>query len=326
MDKDTLLKELANKIASGEISREEVSAQFGLQTSKAGKHSTKDSHRHYFSLINILYALGGVILLAGIIVLFSQIWLLIGSSGRIAVTLGLGIILSLSGLMISKVNKYLEFIFQFIAGLLIPIGAMVSLFELGGDLQTVLSWQGVFTFSLVFIYYLILYQINPNSLLAFFSIQNGSFLFYITTFTIAKDDLTINLYVYTIMTMSIAYYLLAQAFNRKWHKFVINYLYLISAVGFLGAAFSRIGDIVWQIAYVFIILGFFYLAVLAKNKIILWTSAVFSFAYLIYITREYFSGLIGWPLALLILGFLLLTIGYLSAKISQKYIKNKTAS
>jgi uncharacterized integral membrane protein len=61
-------------------------------------------------------------------------------------------------------------------------------------------------------------------------------------------------------------------------------------------------------------------AVLLQSRAILTIGTLFLLIHTTFITGKYFAHTIGWPIALILLGFLFIGLGYWSVSISRKYI------
>jgi len=317
MDKETLLQELSTKIRDGEISHKEIMSQFNDE-----KSIKKLLH---FSVTKMLYALGAVIVVVGIIIFIAQIWDDIGSFSRISITLGLGLLITAIGSILLKQkqeNNTIGMVFHFIGGLLIPGGAMVTLSELNVDMVSL--WPVAITFGVIFAFYLLLNTIHKHAILTFFAIANGTAFIYILVEAIIDGPFYKHedLYAYLTMIIGISYLSLAHAFRNGWNKKLIEILQFLGIGGFLGAAFSRVSDsTVWELLYFLIICGALFLSVYLKSRIILTISTLFLIIHVSYITNEYFADSIGWPISLVILGFIFIGLGYASITINKKYIK-----
>ncbi|TSC69580.1 MAG: hypothetical protein G01um101470_1033, partial [Parcubacteria group bacterium Gr01-1014_70] len=268
--------------------------------------------------------LGAAIAIIGIVIFVAQIWEDIGSAGRIAVTLGLGLLLAAIGstLLNQKPEDAIGSIFHFIGGMLIPGGAMVTLSELKVDFVSL--WPVTITFGVIFAFYVLLNAIHKHSILTFFAIANGTAFTYLLVEAMVEgpfyrhDDL----YAYLTMAIGASYLLLAHAFRDGWNKHLVGALYFFGITGFLGAAFSRVFDSgPWQMLYFLIVLGGLFLSVYTRSRSILVMSTLFLIAHVSYITEEYFADSLGWPISLVILGFVFIGLGYASVTINKKYIK-----
>jgi len=320
MNKEELLQELSTKISIGEISREEVASRLSVapvtqQRVVEGIHESAQ-----FSVTKMLYVLGAVIVIIGILFFVAQIWEDIGSFGRISVTLGMGLLFAAIGsvLLKEKPEENIGTIFHFIGGMLIPGGAMVTIFEL--SLTDV--WTITITFGVIFAFYLLLNAIHKNAVLTFFAIANGTAFIYLMVEAIV-DYVDEDLYAYLTMAIGVSYLLLAHSFRDGWNKGLIGALYFFGITGFLGAAFSQVFDSkLWQMFYFLIVLGGLYLSVYMKSRVILVMSTLFLIAHVSYITSGYFADSLGWPMMLIILGFVFIGLGYISVTINKKYMRS----
>ena len=327
MDKEELLQELSVKISTGEINREEIATRFSFApTTKTAVITENSKISTPFSVTKMLYVLGAAIVVIGIIIFVSQIWDDIGSFGRIAVTLGLGLLIAAIGSMLlkQKPEDNIGPIFHFIGGMLIPGGAVVTLSELSVDGD----WTIAITFAGIFAFYLFLNAIHRHAILTFFAIANGTATIYLILNAIIggpfKGFLGIkDIYQYTTMAIGASYLLLAHAFRGGWNKHLIGALYFLGITGFLGAAFSQVFDSVpWQMLYFIIVIGGLVLSVYMRSRSILVMSTLFLIAHVSYITGEYFADSLGWPISLVILGFVFIGLGYVSISVNKKYITN----
>jgi hypothetical protein len=326
MNKEELLQELSAKISTGEISREEIATRFSFapmtQTAVIQENSKISSP---FSVTKMLYVLGVAIVVIGIVIFVSQIWDDIASFGRITVTLGLGFLITAIGSMLlkSKPDENIGTVFHFIGGMLIPSGALVTLSELNIDFISL--WPVAFTFGIVFAFYLLLNSVHKNPILTFFAIANGTAFVYLLVEAIIDEPFYRHedLFAYLTMVIGVSYLLLAHAFRDSWNKKLSGVLYFFGGTGFLGAAFSQVFDSVpWQMFYFIIVIGGLALSVYMRSRSILVMSTLFLIAHVSYITSEYFADSLGWPISLVILGFVFIGLGYISVNINKKYIAN----
>jgi hypothetical protein len=324
MNKDELLQELVTKISTGEMNREEVMRSLNLPVPLTSEVSdVKPAHGHSFSVMQMLYGLGAVIVVVGIIIFVSQIWDDIGSFGRILVTLGLGLITTLNGSMLlrSKPDNTIGTIFHFIGGMLIPSGSMVTLNELSTGVDH--PWVVASTFGVIAVFYALLNTAHKTPLLTFFGLANGTVFIYLAVNAILGDSYYgyEDIYAYLTMLIGVNYLLLGYAFREGWNKQLVSVLHFFGATGFLGAAFSQVFDSgMWELFYFFLVIGGVVLSVFMKSRIILIISTLFLVVHVSYITGEYFADSLGWPVSLILLGFIFIGLGYVSVNLNKKYI------
>lgn len=325
MNKEELLQELSNKISVGEISKQELFERFDFVSKTKVDNQVEMKDPQHFSANKILYVLGAVVVIVGIFVFISQIWSDIGSFGRIFVTLGLGIILTFLGsvLLKKKPTDGIGGVFHTMGGVLIPGGSMVALSEFNIDFVS--AWPFAIVFGSIFAFYLLLNYVHKNAILTFFAILNGTTFVYLFAQSILGDSVYGygDWYAYLTMVIGISYILLGYSFRNSFNEKLIDVLYSLGIVMFLASSFSRVFDSeLWQMFYFVILIGCIFLSAYLKSRSILIFSTVFLIAHVSYITGKYFADSVGWPISLVILGFLFIGLGYMSVNISKKYIMN----
>lgn len=324
MNKEELLQELSTKISTGEISREEIATRFSVAPAAQPAAITENSKVSTpFSATKMLYVLGASIVVIGIVIFISQIWDDIGAFGRIAVTLGLGFVITAIGSMLLKVkpDDRIGTVFHIMGGALIPGGAVVTLSEL--NLNLLSTWPDTITFGAIFAFYLLLSFIHKNYILTFFAVANGTAFVYLLAEAAIDGPFYSHgdLYAHLTMVIGASYLLLTHAFRGSWNKGLGGILCFFGSAGFLGAAFSQVFDSVpWQMLFVIIVIGGIALSVSMKSRSILAMSTLFLIAHVSYITTEYFADSLGWPISLVILGFVFIGLGYISVSINKKYL------
>ncbi len=325
MNKEELLQELSIKINSGEISKDELLARVSLNTT-ATTPAPLSKHHSNFSVTKMLYTLGAAIVVIGIIIFFYQVWDKVGSFVRILITLGLGLIITAIGsyLLKTEPEKGLGSVFHGIGGLIIPGGALVTLSELNLLNNTV--WPVAITFCIIAVFYCLLNYVHKSVGLTFFTILHGTIFIYLFVAAITDGSTYYNMgdiYAYLTMAIGISYLFLAQAFRTGWNKNLVGILCLFGTLAFLIATFSRVFDSgLWQMFYFIILIGGFYLSIYMRSREILILSAMFLIIHLSFITGKYFADSLGWPISLVILGFIFIGLGFASISINRKYITN----
>lgn len=323
MDNTSLLQELRQKVLSGEISREDILRSLPAQLSEELKHSSDPPHSFFqLSVSKVLFVLGAVIVCIGLIVFTSQIWSDIGSFGRIAVTLGLGFIITALGAMLSrqKPETLLGPVFFAIGGVLIPGGAMVMLSEMSTGVVT--TWPVCITFGVLFAFYLLMNATHRSAVLTFFTIGNGTAFIYLLVESIIEPS-DGDIYAYLTMVVGMSYLLLARHFTKNWNKGLTGILFFVGTAGIFIAGFTQVTQHKpWHFLYFLLIIAGYYAAVFLRSRIVITIATIALLGHLSFITGEYFADSFGWPVALIILGFLFIGLGYGSIGISKKYIQH----
>lgn len=322
MDKQTLLRELFTKLQTGEITYQEVSHILNYNTPAEQHTKAPEKEKDRFSMVKILYVLGSVVIIAGIIILVSQMWKDIGTLGRIAVTFGMGMLMAIIGSLLMEQKKYIGGVFHFIGGALIPGGTFVILQELSTG--AVSHWIAAFSFLMIFFFYVLLYTYHRHPVLAFFAIANGTTFLYLLIGAIVDGSYYANdeIYMYLTMIIGACYLVLARGFRKIWNKHLIGILHLLGTIGFLGAGFSHVieDSTFWKIFYFLVVLGYLALSAYMKSRSMLALSTLFLIMHISFITGLHFANSFGWPISLVILGFIFIGLGYASISINKRYI------
>ncbi len=326
MNTQELLQELQAKVANGEVSRDEIVQMFGVSQNFTPNITPSGTEKdsHHFTVTKMLYALGVSVVVIGIFIFIAQIWDDISSFARILTTLGLGFLMALLGSMLikSKPESNLGTVFHLIGGALIPGGAIVALEELRLDTD----WSLAIIFTGIFAFYFFLNYAHKNTVLTFWAIVNGTVAVYLAANAMLGSVLGYSaleiLFQYLTMALGLSYLLLAYAFKGNSNAKLVGALNFFGITGLLGAAFIRVFDSgIWELFYFILLFGTLFVSVYLRSRIILIMSTLFLIAHVTYITSEYFADSLGWPVVLVLLGFLFIGLGYASITINNKYIK-----
>ena len=324
MNKQELLQELIQKVQMGEIRKEEVTLV--MEQDNTSSVQIKSSVLHNpVTITRLLYVIGAIIVTIGLVVFLSQIWKDIGPGGRVLVTLGLGMLMAFLGsvLLVNKPKHMIGSIFHALGGVLIPSGAMVLLSEI--DLNINSLWPIAIVFFAIFVFYLLLNLFHKRVILTFISVVMGTISAYLITASLTqglvRSVLYDDIFVYLTMILGISYLLFAYVFREGWNSRLVGMLQFFGSIAVLGSAFNRIFESgIWEFVYTLIIIGGFFFSVYIKSRTILVVTTAFLTAYISYITGRYFADSFGWPLTLIVLGFVFIGLGYMSVSISKKYI------
>ena len=332
LSNEQLLDEVNRRLQGGELERSELQA---LLDSIAGGHDESESSLNdpsdrntslragfpEFSLTRLLYVIGGLLVILGIIYFMSQLWVDMSSALRILITLGVGLVFAGVGslFLVQEPEKDLGNVFHVIGGCLIPGGALVTLDELVSNVST--TGPVALTVGLVFLFYLALVIYHRRVLVNLFAFANGTAFIYLLSDSLLPSA-GADYYAYLTMMIAVSYVLYGLAFSGGWNERLIPLLYFFGPLGFYGAAYSRIANTqLMELLYPFLAFGGLALSVVTlKSRIALTISTIAVISYVVYLTREYFADSIGWPVALIILGFIVIGLGYVSVNLNRRYL------
>lgn len=316
MNKDTLLANIREALQTGIVTRADIEMLWGGRTDIV-------KEKKGINISQVLYFIGGVVVFIGIIVLVATNWEVLNTFTKILVTLGSGIASYIAGALFNRYDSFKRIgaVFFALSMLLIPFGLAISFDEGGIDLTS--GVQATIALIMMCITGLSLWIFKKN-IFASFLIASGTWFYYSFATTILDNNQyfsEFNFYAYLTLFAGLSYALISYGISRgsnEQRKELCGGLYSIGLIAFLGAPLA-IGGF-WDLIYIGLVIAVAFLSVHMKNKIFLRLGALFLMAYIIKITGNYFTDSLGWPLALVIAGIVLMAVGYFAHHVSKKYI------
>ncbi len=311
MNKEDLLTAITESAAAKKITREEVLSAFNR-----GMGEIRQPERKSLSLITILYAIGGLIIFIGLVLFVHQQWGALNTLARILVTLGAGIASYITATLVSRTKNFtgVAFAFNLIFNVLTPLGIYITLHEYSYS-SNIVSYSDII-YAIMFIATTASIFITKQGLFRVFSIAFGSMLYFSATHSLLQGSAlnTAEMLEYRFLLLGFSYFLIGYACKEKF-RVLAAWLYSLGSLMFLGASFALGGykpnvHIIWEIGFVGICFGMMALSVFLKSRAVLVIGSLYLMGYILKLTAEYFSDVVGWPLALIASGFLLIGIGY----------------
>ena len=330
MNKEQLYKDIKNSIESNSVSPQELVEYVKSLGSAAPGVENKESKKN--SLIpKVLFSIGGLIALVGILVLLANNWDTIGFAGRWIVTMGLGVTFFVSAGIIAKKQEFdiLSQVFFVLSAFGLSIGSFVWIGETslsawkGYDILTLVASLNLGVFSIALYVYrksvlhiivTTFFTLLVNALVSRF-IENSGYDF----FTI-KDILA-----YVSMCMGVLYLVYAswiRSINMTTDSSPVYRFLIFSAFCsfFFGGLF--LGGF-WNVLYPLVAIGGVSLSVYLRSQIGLTVTGIAIAIYCIKISIQYFSDSIGFSLTLLLSGLCIIGLGYLTYALNKKYISKQ---
>lgn len=323
MNKTELLEEIRSSAREGSISRDEI-----LKAYKQGAgETTTYSGWTNWNLFDVLSFAGGFVVFLGIAILVEQHWAALHDPVKIGFTLGLGTASYLAGVLLihHRGSARAGRTFFLVSALLLPVGLIV-IFHLAGwrvDTPPVATLiTGILT--LVYVATFVLYR--RTMFLVFTVLFATGLYFSITEWMIGEHPLFEgdDLLLYQYLTSGLSYLFIGYAYCRRRGNFA-GFLYGLGSFFVLGSALGLGGwppdqNLFWEIIYPALILAILFLSIWLDSKSFLVFGTLFLMAYIVKITAEYFTGTMGWPLALVLAGFFLIGVGYLAIWIHNRWM------
>jgi hypothetical protein len=292
----------------------------------AAVEAAPKSAKHGISMIQVLYSVGAVIILAGVGILVGQHWDEIGFGGRLFVSLGISFIAYVIGIFLGRdrTKSLLSQVMFIVATALAPLGIYVILQQQGIVFDAMTQFYAAIALLIVFSAAQAIVRNNINVIIivlqatwAYFAILGHIFAsLYGSTFDWIQ---------WSVIVLGIAYLCTA-----RWHELrmsdasresesITNLLNSAGSLAILGAGISLGGA--WDFIYILVVFGAFYGSVLLKSRSMLFYASIFLIADIIKITSKYFVSSVGWPLALIVCGVVIIAVAWGALRINKVYLK-----
>jgi hypothetical protein len=303
MEKTPVLNALKHLIETDQVSRKEVLELF-------------DNENKHTKLARILSYVGSLIILFAIIALVATNWRNFDLPMRMLITFGVSLPTYFMSLVLEKKKTMLFYsrALYFLATALFAIGLIVYAEErlsFNDENWMAYVFGIVALFQAAFFYFLRRSDVLIYLLFSLFL----SLFFYLSR--ISYNELMVSLIMafYGTSLVVAAKYLIK---SKKLHlakEFSFGLGVIISTFSFIFLSYDQ--GIIYGLFAVIVILGFFVLSVLWKNKTIQVTNFIGFVLFLIVMTGEYFADSVGWPLALIVIGGVVLFAALGTSKISK---------
>jgi hypothetical protein len=319
MEKQTLLAEIEQLASYKKITLKELVAAYN-----SGKHlRSKGISYNQATLEQIFYYLGGAIIFIGISILIGQHWASLTFFTRLMATLGSGIIAYVVGVLLQSNRNFAPIgqAFFLISALVLPLGFYVLLQHFGfkpnqDGLQAIIS-------GILFFFFLISYWIFPITLFIIFNILFGSWLILsLTNFMIGGDPYFayLSFFSYRTLLLAIVYLLLGYHYAEQEKHTLSGVLYGIGSFVLLSTVLNLSGwkprqNLFWEETLFILSFVVIFLSVPLRSRALLTIGTFFLMIFIGKLTTEYFVNNLGWPLALVLAGLMMIMIGYTSIRI-----------
>lgn len=309
-DRNEALRQIRELVESHGLTLAEIEAALTADRSVEPKASQRSR-----VLVRVLSYIGGTFVFAGIAAFIGMHWEDFNSAARVVVSLGSGLAVFALAVIAMRDERFhvAATPLSITAAALIPTGLMVAFNEYGsgGDWQT----ASMITSATVSAQFALTWHRFRRTVLEFFAILFGT-----AFWSIALDKLGLDreLIALTIGAMLI---LLAIPIHRSADAAISPPLFLFGSWGFLLGLFELVEGSLLEIVFLAVACGFVYLGVQVRSRALNFTSTVAILAYTGYFTGKHFANSIGWPLALIAFGLLMIGISALALRIDRKYLR-----
>ncbi|MCB9979248.1 MAG: DUF2157 domain-containing protein [Rhodospirillales bacterium] len=266
------------------------------------------------AILNRLFVyLGGIFLFAGLCALAGVLWDDMTSLQRIIVSFGSGLISMALGVLALRDLRFEKASTPFflISAALQPTGLFVFLNEYfpdGGDPQLAALW----IFGIMALQHILIFWKTQKTSLLFCALAFGYSAagLFLDRLDVPED---IGIFVLGVSMLCVGY-----AVDRTPHRVIVPFGYAIAMAATLYGFFDIVENTPLEITYLGLNAFLIYLSIHLSSRTVLFVSVAGLLGYIAWYTSEHFAGVVGWPIALIILGFVFLGLGALTIRLSHR--------
>lgn len=306
------LQEIVALAREHTLSAEEIDAALGHD-----RTSSPPERQARSVLVRVFAYLGGTFVFAGLAAFIALQWDAMNSAARIIITLGPGLAAFALATLCGRDVRYEKAAAPLflIAAALEPTGMLVTFRELGsgGDAR----WAALVTAGVMAIQFTVAFsslrRSTPLFMTAFFTA-----LFWLTAFDLLDMDDEV-----AALTIGSSLLLAAVGVDRTPHAAITGSWYLVGGFAFFYGLFESVEDTPLEILFIATASAFVYLSVVVHSRALLFTATAAILAYTAWFTGRHFADSIGWPLALMTFGLLMIGLSAVAFRIDRRYIRNR---
>ena len=308
--KEEALQDIVALVKHNSISLDEIRHALETPPALASKPSSS-------VLSKLLGYIGGIFVFAGIGVFISMYWDDFGSAARVIVTLGVGLMALIMGLVCLSDKRYDKaatplFI---ISSILQPMGILVMLQEYssGGDARHGLIFMSAY----MLIQQGALFWAKRLSVLAFSAILFGCILIANLLDVWNWDGEMIG------MIIGVSLICIAYALQKSKNLAIAPFWYFVGGIILMWSVFEVVKNTALELLYLGLSALIIFISTHVCSRALLGVCTLAMLLYIGYYTAKHFANTLGWPIALVIIGIALISISSLAVRLNNKYSKNR---
>lgn len=307
--KEDALQDIVSLARHNHITLEEIAQALNTSQAQASKPSS--------GVLSKLFGyIGGIFVFAGIGVFISMYWDDFGSAARVIVTLGVGLVAFIMGIVCLNDKRYEKAATPLflMASLLQPMGILVMLQEYssGGDVRHGLAFMAAY----MLIQQGMTFWAKRRTVLAFSAILFGC-IFFANLFDLWDWDEEFIGMVTGTSLICIAYGL-----QQSRHLAIAPFWYFVGACILLWAVFDAVRNTPLELVYLGLSASIIFLSTYVRSRTLLLVGTLSMLLYIGYFTAKHFANTVGWPIALVMIGIALIALSSLAVRLNNKYIKS----
>jgi hypothetical protein len=277
--------------------------------------ATMSESRGRVVLVRVLGFLGGTFVFAGLGVFIALQWSQMNSAARVVVTLGSGLAAFALAMISSREARFEKAStpLLLLAAALEPTGMLVAFEEFGsgGDWRV----AGLITAGAMAVQFGATFAFCRRSTPLFMTVLFAT-LFWWT----ALDLLDVNNKGITLVVGG-SMMLAAVGIDRTEHRDITPVWYLLGAAAFLYGLFDIVKHTPLEIVFIAIAAAFVYLSVVLHTRTLLFVATLAILAYTGWFSEEHFASSVGWPIALIVFGMVMIGLSAVAFRIDRDYLR-----
>ena len=268
-------------------------------------------------VVTVLGVLGGTFVFAGIGVFIALQWDQLNSAARVLVTLGSGLAAFVLGVLSEREARFRNAAtpLLLVAGALEPTGMFVAFDEFGsgGDWR----WAALVTSGAMALQFAAAFGAIRRSTPVFLTILFGAWFLWTALDLVGIDDTVIAIVVGGSLLLT------AVAADQAGRGSITPLWYFFGAAFFLYGLFDGIKHTPFEILFIAAAAGLVYASALLRSRTLLGVATLAILAYTGWFTGQHFVDSIGWPLALVAFGLVLIGLSALAFRIDRQYVRRQ---
>lgn len=272
------------------------------------EHDSKTSQ-----LTRILSYVGGVLVLAGLCFFLSMQWDKLDSLLRVTLTFGPGLIALIIAIVASKEDR--------LTHVATPLFCMAALFQTSGlfvflDEYTTgnnKTLAVLMVAGLMSAQFTALFAALRRPAILFFALAFGHFAF------AALFDLMGIRERYAALTLGLSGLFIASSLARTPYGSITGFGFIVSGFTFASALFVVVNKTPMDIILIGVSALLIYASVYVRSRALLFVAVTSMLGYLGYYTDQYFKNIVGWPLALIVLGLIMIVASHYAVRLGSRF-------
>ena len=297
--KEEALQDIVALVKHNSISLDEIRHALETPPALASKPSSS-------VLSKLLGYIGGIFVFAGIGVFISMYWDDFASAARVIVTLGVGLMAFIMGLVCLSDKRYDKAVTPLfiISSILQPMGILVMLQEYssGGDARHGLIFMSAY----MLIQQGALFWAKRLSVLAFSAILFGCILIANLLDVWNWDGEMIG------MIIGVSLICIAYALQKSKNLAIAPFWYFVGGIILMWSVFEVVKNTPLELLYLGLSALIIFISTHVRSRALLGVGTLAMLLYIGYYTAKHFANTLGWPIALVIIGIALINISSLA--------------